>query len=53
MLVKALVSADDSNKAWDLKCDIRESLIAFLRDHYPQHLPHLKSEFLPWGEQAQ
>ncbi len=46
MRVKAVVSAEDSDKAWDLKCDLREALIAFLREQYPEHLPRIH----PWGE---
>ncbi|MFB6257072.1 MAG: mechanosensitive ion channel family protein [Flavobacteriales bacterium] len=44
MRVKGVVSAEDSDKAWDLKCDLRESLLSFLREEYPQYLPHINAD---------
>ncbi|RYY35904.1 MAG: mechanosensitive ion channel [Sphingobacteriaceae bacterium] len=37
--IRCLVSASNSSKAFDLRCYIREGLIAFLRDKYPESLP--------------
>uniref|UniRef100_A0A0S6YX57 Mechanosensitive ion channel protein MscS n=2 Tax=Mizugakiibacter sediminis TaxID=1475481 RepID=A0A0S6YX57_9GAMM len=42
MQVRALVSATDSGRAWDLRCRVREALIDFLQREYPQHLPRLR-----------
>jgi len=42
--VRALVSAADSSKAWDLRCEVREKLIAFLQDEYPGSLPRVRAE---------
>ena len=42
--VRALVSAADASKAWDLRCEVREKLIGFVRDKYPQALPRLRAE---------
>ncbi len=39
MEVRALVSADDSSKAWDLRVHVREKLIEFMQKEYPQYLP--------------
>lgn len=39
MEVRVLVSAKDAGKAWDLRCDIREKLLKFLQENYPQSLP--------------
>ena len=39
MTVRALFSAPDSNNAWDLKCHVREKLIAFLQERHPEALP--------------
>ena len=39
MQVRALVSARDSGALWDLRCEVREQMIAFLREHYPDALP--------------
>jgi hypothetical protein len=42
--VRGLVSAADSGKAWDLRCQVREKLVEFVRDHYPHALPRLRAE---------
>lgn len=39
MTIRALVSAADASNAWDLRCTVREGLIAYLRDNYPHCLP--------------
>jgi len=41
--VRALVSAADSGRAWDLRCEVREKLIAFVRAHHPECLPRLRA----------
>ena len=47
MQIRALVSAIDSSKAWDLRCRVREGLIAYLQREYPEALPRLRAE-LTW-----
>jgi small-conductance mechanosensitive channel len=42
--LRALVSARTSPRAWDLRCEVREQLIAFLREEYPQALPRRRAE---------
>jgi small-conductance mechanosensitive channel len=42
--LRALVSARTSPLAWDLRCEVREKLIAFLRDEYPQALPRQRAD---------
>jgi len=42
--LRALVSASDSSALWDLRCAVREKLIAFLQARYPEHLPRLRVE---------
>lgn len=42
--LRALVSAATSSKAWDLRCAVREHLVAYLRDHYPSALPRTRLE---------
>jgi small-conductance mechanosensitive channel len=37
--LRALVSAADSPTAWDLRVHVREQLIKFVQDEYPQFLP--------------
>ena len=40
--VRILVSARDAPSAFDLRCHLREQLIAFIRDEYPQSLPQTR-----------
>ena len=37
--VRALMSAASSGNAFDLRCDVREGLIQFVQENYPQCLP--------------
>lgn len=37
--IRALMSARDSGTAWDLRVFIRENLLVFLKDNYPESLP--------------
>lgn len=39
MIVRALVTAQDAPTVWDLRCDVREHLIAWLVEHHPEALP--------------
>ena len=45
--LRALVSAATSGKAWDLRCAVREHLVAFLRDYHPSALPKTRLEMPP------
>jgi small-conductance mechanosensitive channel len=49
--VRVLVSAGDSGKAFDLRCKLREALIAFLAREYPGALPQVR--ILDAGRQAE
>ncbi|MDT8430438.1 MAG: mechanosensitive ion channel [Bacteroidales bacterium] len=40
--VRALMSAIDSPTAWDLRVSVREKLISFLQEHYPESLPRTR-----------
>jgi small-conductance mechanosensitive channel len=40
--LRALASAADASSAWSLRCEIREKLIEFVRNKYPQTLPKLR-----------
>jgi small-conductance mechanosensitive channel len=44
MQVRALTSAADSSKAWDLRCYVREKLIQFMQERYPESLPKVRAE---------
>jgi small-conductance mechanosensitive channel len=42
--LRALASARTSPDAWDLRCDIRERMIVWLQDNYPEALPVRRTE---------
>jgi small-conductance mechanosensitive channel len=42
--LRALMSAASGSAAWDLRCYVREKLIAFLQQNYPEHLPRTRGE---------
>jgi small-conductance mechanosensitive channel len=43
--IRALMSASDSSKAFDLRCYIRENLISFIQKNYPESLPKIRGDF--------
>ena len=42
--LRALVSAEDSSKAWDLRCQVREGLLIYLQENFPESLPRIRLE---------
>jgi small-conductance mechanosensitive channel len=42
--LRALVSAVDAPTLWDLRCVVRENLVAWVRDRYPTALPRMRAE---------
>lgn len=42
--VRALVSAADSGAVWDLRCEVREKMISYLKEHHPGCLPKVRQE---------
>ncbi len=44
MVVRPLMSAKDASAAWDLRCEVREKMIAYLQRQHPQALPRLRGE---------
>jgi small-conductance mechanosensitive channel len=50
--LRALADARDAGTAWDLRCYIRENLIKFIQEKYPQCLPRTRAEFNPVAEQG-
>jgi small-conductance mechanosensitive channel len=44
MQVRVLVSAANASAAWDLRCEMREKLIEFLRAEHPESLPRSRIE---------
>jgi small-conductance mechanosensitive channel len=50
--LRALMSARNARDAWDLRCEIREKMIAFLRSEFPHALPHQRTEVMGTGDQG-
>ncbi|HUW98468.1 MAG TPA: mechanosensitive ion channel family protein [Acidiferrobacter sp.] len=44
MQIRALVSAGDASRRWDLCCRVREAMIDFVQREYPQYLPRVRAE---------
>jgi small-conductance mechanosensitive channel len=40
--VRALMSAADAPTAWDLRCEVREALVAYVRQRHPQSIPRTR-----------
>jgi len=52
MEVRILVSAATAGKAFDLRCEVREKLVAFLQEHHPEALPRQRAELVPGPDAA-
>ncbi len=50
--LRALVSSRDAGSSWDLRCRIREQLIAHMQVHYPQYLPQTRNRLLSAADQS-
>lgn len=46
--LRALMSAPDASLAWDLRCHVREALLAWLQGEFPASLPRVRAE-IPGG----
>lgn len=44
MELRVLMSARNASDAWDLRCDIREKLVTFIQENYPECLPRTRVE---------
>ena len=55
--LRALASATNAPQLWELRCEVREKLIAYLRDEHPDALPvvraHLQGEEPPVNPSSQ
>jgi hypothetical protein len=51
--LRFLVSAQDSGRAFDLRCLIREGMVSYIAQNYPQALPRLRSSLDVSEEQRQ
>ncbi len=50
MVLRALVSANTAPDSWDLRCEVRERLLAWLRREQPEALPRLRAEVDALGD---
>lgn len=41
--LRALTSAADAPTLWDLRCQVREHLVSWVRHHYPEALPTMRA----------
>jgi len=44
MQIRVLATSTDSSTSWDLRCDIREKLIAYIQKHHPLSLPTFRTQ---------
>ncbi len=51
--LRALADAKDAGTVWDLRCYLRENLIKFLQEKYPQSLPKTRAELSAASQQTQ
>lgn len=49
--VRALMDARNASKAWDLRCYVREKLIQFLQQRYPDSLPRVRADLQTFSPQ--
>ena len=50
MEIRMLMSAKDSPRAFDLRCEVREHMMAYLQQTYPEALPRLRTDMTPRDE---
>jgi small-conductance mechanosensitive channel len=44
MQLRVLATSSDSSKSWDLRCQIREGLIAYIQRNHPEGLPRFRTD---------
>jgi len=47
MQIRVLATSADSSKGWDLRCNIREKLIAYIQQHHEKCLPKVRADLGP------
>ena len=51
--LRALMSAASAPDLWELRCEVREKMVAYLQEHYPDALPKTRAQLQEspvWGE---
>ncbi|MFO7994230.1 MAG: mechanosensitive ion channel family protein [Marinobacter sp.] len=51
MQVRLLMSAKDSSGLWDLRCAIREGMITFIQERFPDQLPRVRARLVDQPDQ--
>lgn len=49
MTIRMLMTAQNSPTAWDLRCYVREKMIEFIQQNYPQSLPQVRATLTDAG----
>jgi len=47
--LRALVSASDASRLWELRCAVREALVEYLQTHHPEALPRVRARLESGG----
>lgn len=47
MQLRFVMSSPDSSRSWNLECELREKMILFLQEKYPEVLPRVRAEMVP------
>lgn len=50
--LRFLMSSPDSSQCWDLRCAVREGLVAFVQSHYPEYLPGVRARLVDGSDMA-
>lgn len=50
--IRFLMSARNSNTLWNLRCYMREQMIAFIQQHYPEYLPRHRAQLFENQDEA-
>lgn len=46
MQIRFLMSTPDSSQGWNLRCAIREGLVTFIQQYYPEQLPRVRARLV-------
>ncbi|MCY9784653.1 mechanosensitive ion channel family protein [Nocardiopsis sp. EMB25] len=52
VVVRVVATASDTGDQWNIACEIREHLAAWLVEHYPESLPRKRTELVTGGDDA-
>ena len=50
--IRFLMGARDSSQAWDLRCAVREGLVDFVQNRYPEYLPRVRARLVEDSDMA-